>query len=378
MGIRHRTVRRSTAASRWSSEIVFGLEDPVGDALVLGRPLSAATERAEGRIEGPALILGACTYASPGLAASLEEASAGQPLVRLARDESGPARFADPLRRLPRREGRIVFDAWWLAEGQCIEFDDDTVFDAAPLVEDVITSRDFSLDADPEVVDGGTLNLSFVSPLCAPVGHWVELIRTNILAAVAAKMETPPGERALRMLTAPLRAKSFDANRLLTAMSTIGPGCDIHPTAWVERSVLGANVEVGPFAVVRNCVVGDNARIDAQAIAELSVVGEHARLQRRCLANMSLVYPHARVGGILQLGLAGEGSALKMFGVGTDMRLDGPVRVQSPDGLVDVDIAYQGVCIGHGAFVGSGVWIAPGRVIEAGRRVGRARDLFVL
>lgn len=370
--------RRSTAASRWSSETIFGLEDPVTDALVLNRPLSTRSTPAPPRIEGPALVVGTATYASDGLAASLRAASDGQPLVRLGRHQDGPARFADPLRRLPRRDGRIIFDAWWVAEGHSVDRDDDQAFATAPVVEDVFESREIALDADPEVVEGGTLALAFTAPLCAPVGHWVELLRANVLAAITTKMESPAGRRALRILTAPLRAKSFEANRLLTAMSTIGPGCDIHPTAWVERSTLGANVDVGPFAVVRNCVVGDNARIDAQAIAELSVVGEHARLQRRCLANMSLVYPHARVGGVLQLGVAGEGAALKMFGVGTDMRLEGPVRVQSPDGLLDVDIAYQGICLGHGAFVGSGVWIAPGRVIEAGRRVGRARELFVL
>ncbi len=372
-------IRRSTPGSRWSDERVFGLGDLASEAPVLNRPLGASAEPSTSVVTGPALILGTTTFASESLATTLAAAApSGEGVCRLGRSEATTARFADPLQRLERRDGKIVFDAWWVAAGHSIRLDDDAAFEDAPLVEDAFQTRELSLDADPEVVDGGKLSLGFVSPLCAPVGHWVELGRANVLAAIAEKMQRPKGANALRLLTAPWRAKSFDANRLLTAMSTFGPGCDIHPTAWVETSVLGRNVEVGPYAVVRNCVVADDVRIDAQAIVELSVVGEGARLQRRCLANVSLIYPHARIGGILQLGVAGKGAALKMFGVGTDMRLGGPVRVQTPTGLMAVDMSYQGVCIGHDAFVGSGVWIAPGRVIDANAKVGRARDLFVL
>lgn len=70
---------------------------------------------------------------------------------------------------------------------------------------------------------------------------------------------------------------------------------------------------------------------------------------------------------------------MKIYSVGTDMRIGGKVRVQTrAGGLVEVDIGYHGICLGPDAFVGSGVWIAPGRVIAAGARHVRAPEDMVL
>ncbi len=182
----------------------------------------------------------------------------------------------------------------------------------------------------------------------------------------------------LRLLMAAIRARSISMEDVVPHLNTIGSGCQIHRSAVVENCVLGDFVEVGPGAILRGCHIGKDVRVESQAICDLSVIGDHATVQRRSMVNVSLIYPKARVGGILQFALAGRESTSKMFAVGTDMRLAGRVRVETPTGLRDIDLGYQGVCFGHHSFVGSGVWIAPGRVIPENARIARPATAMVM
>ena len=254
---------------------------------------------------------------------------------------------------------------------------DDPALEAALGVRVESRIKQMRLPADPEVTGDDVLTLAMTAAVAAPVGHFVELLRANLLAMGAASLEQPRLARIARFFLAAFRARSFSPERLLSGMNRLGTGCVIHPTAVVEASRLGDFVEVGPHAVVRGCHIAKDVQIGPHAIAEFSVVGEGARMQRRATVAASVVYPRARLGGFLQLGVAGAEAVTKVDSVTTDMRVDGPVRVMTPVGLRAVDIGYQGVCLGHQSWVGSGVWIAPGRVVEAGARLARARDLFV-
>ena len=81
---------------------------------------------------------------------------------------------------------------------------------------------------------------------------------------------------------------------------------------------------------------------------------------------------------IVQFGLVGRDAVNKMFSVGTDMNLAGPVKTPAPGGLVETDRGYLGVCFGHRSFVGSGVWIGPGRIVPEDARLVRPPELMVL
>lgn len=375
-----------TPSSRWSGGVVHGLGDPVAQARVLDRTVEdwrGGSLPDAGKVVGPAFVVGRDLWCSSRLLWSLEQASnvLSKGPSRLARRADGPARFADPLRRLPRSNdgSLILFDAWFVPAGHTLDALDVAALEAATHVDIVAPTFSMRLPADPEVVgQDGDLVLQLARTACAPVSHWVEVQRANLLALPT---WTPSGSRVVgiaRYLWAAFQVGSLTPSHVSQKLGSTGKNCRIHPSAVVEGSRLGDNVEVGPGAIIRGARIASNVTIGAQSLVELSVVGEGARIQRRAMVTASTVYPRARVGGILQLALCGQDASNKMFAVGTDMRLAGPVRVDTPDGLKDVDLGYMGVCFGHHSFVGSGVWIAPGRVIANGRQVTRTKEEMVM
>jgi NDP-sugar pyrophosphorylase family protein len=204
------------------------------------------------------------------------------------------------------------------------------------------------------------------------------VLRANLLALGTRVLEHGPLVAVFVLLWAAVRALSLNPFRILQKLTRRGRRCWVHPDAVVEGCLLGDDVKIDAGAVLRGCVLGDGAKVGPGVVAEYTVIGQGAELQKQSTAVLSVVYPEARLGGVLQLGLAGRGARLKMGAYCTDMNLQGPVRVLTPEGLRPVDMGYQGVCLGHGAFVASGVWIAPGRVIEAGRVVLRPEGSMVL
>ena len=392
----------STPRSRWSDNTVYGLGDPLAQARILDRPLSEwvapaslalPTETATHELHGPALVCGRDLWLSSAMAEGFASAAASRPdeIVRLGRDPEGPGRFADPLSRLPRSpEGLVLFDLWFVPRGQSVQVEPDgarlpTALIGAATVDVAGRTQSWDMPIDPEISGEGKLVLQAGALAAVPVGHWVELLRANLLAIAASVLETPLARGAISLIWAIFRAMSLNPFRVLQKITTRGRRCVVHPSAVVEGCHLGDGVKIDAGAVLRGCWIGDGANIGAQAIAEMSVIGEGARLQRRAMANMCVIYPGARSGGILQLALVGRDAVTKMFAVGTDMRLGQSVSVQVPDpasergwSLSEVDLKYQGVCLGHGSFIGSGVWIAPGRVIAANRKVVRDPGLMVL
>jgi len=373
--------RIDTARSGWTSGRVHGLSDAIADARVLDRPLhdwdrEHGVKDAPARVEGPCVLVGRDLWVSPLLLrdfAHLPETA----LCRLGRRADGPASLSDPLSRLVRDdEGNLRFDLWLVPAGVSLDVTDLAALEGAKLTDVPGRTRRRPVPADPEVVGTEELELVFSSHTLCPVAHWAELLRANLLALGARPFEQGGGLG--RFLWAAARAGSFEPNRVFAKLNRVGEGCDIHPSAVVEGCRLGDFVEVGPGAILRGCSLGNGAKVGAQAICELSVIGEGARIQRRAMVTVSTVYPRARMGGVLQFALAGEASVTKMFAVATDMRLEGPVRAMTPDGLRDVDVGYLGVCFGHRSFIGSGVWIAPGRVVPEGARIGRTRAEMVM
>lgn len=383
-----------TPRSRWCQGEVFGLGDPLEEARVLDRPLrawrheQARALEAPTTLRGPALLVGRDLWVSPGLRRGFLRAArsaGGAAPLRLVRPQGGPAATADPLRRLPRRDAQILFDLWYLPEGAEVSLDPgqealpEALEQAAGLdVEATTHEVSTTVDSGMEGAQDTALSITIASVAAAPVGHWVELGRTNLLAIGTRILGAGPVRGVLTLLWAALRAMSLNPFKILQKTTRRGKNCWIHPQAVVEGCVLGDNVKVDACAVLRGCVLGDNVKVGACAVAEYSVLGEGSELQKQATAVLSVVYPGARIGGLLQLGVAGRGVRQKMGSFGTDMNLHGVVKVMSPQGLLPVDIGYQGVCLGHGCFVASGVWIAPGRIIEAQRVLLRPEGSVVL
>lgn len=385
----------TTPAGRWSGGVVYGLGGALDDALILNRPLSqwreahGATVAEPGEtIEGPALVVGEDVWVSRRLGEYVERAARAQTegqIARLVRDPEGPGALCDPLGRLERVEGGggIAFDVWYVPRGRSVVAPSpdqarlpEALADAAA-VELEFRTFDAKVPVDPEAT-GRSEMLYRLGPVAAvPVSHWVELHRANLLAIGAASLEHGTARGLMAVLWAVVRAMSVQPNKVMARMTQRGKRCRIHPTAVVEACILGDDVHIDAGAVLRGCVVGDGARVGIHATSEFSVIGAGCRVLRQGMVNLAVLYPGARAGGVVQMGVMGRDACVKVFALGIDMRLGKPVRVETPDGLRDVDTGYMGVCFGHGSFTASGVWIAPGRVLEPGRRVLRPPEGIV-
>jgi acetyltransferase-like isoleucine patch superfamily enzyme len=387
-----------TPRSLWSSHTVFGLGDPIDDALILNLPLSAwrgpDAQRAlpGATLQGPALLMGRDLWVSHGMRRDflkLARALSPSKPVRLVRPAEGPALTCDPLRRLPRPAGRLAFDLWFLPEGCAVALPQDPaalpdVLETDPHPLDV-PSRTFSVPVAADEGQAGTddarasLTVTVAGAAAAPVSHWVELGRANLLAIGAQSLDEPAALGLAKLAWAALRALSLNPFAVLGKINRVGKRCWIHPNATLEACVIGDDVRVDAGAVLRACVIGDKAKVGPLALAEYSVIGPHAELQKQSTTILSVAYPHARLGGILQLGVAGHHARQKMGSVATDMNPNGgEVKVMTPLGLQTTDLGYLGVCLGHHAFVGSGLWIAPGRIIEAHRTLLLPPERIVL
>ncbi len=386
-----------TPRSQWCDGEVFGLGDPLNQARILDKPLSqwrdpdARMHKGEPLL-GPALLIGADLWVSPGMKkAFLRKAQqhGGQQALRLTRPKDGPAATADPLQRLPRRNNEILFDLWYLPDGCTITWPHKDswpeALETAPGLDVKTRTHTMSTNIDRGVTGGtdaedgsASIDITLANLVAAPVGHWAELARTNLLAIGTQALAKHPVLAVFGLIWAAIRALSLNPFKVLAKTTRKGKGCWIHPSAVVEGCVLGDHVKVDAGAVLRGCILGDHVKVGATAVSEYSIIGHHTELQRMSFTGLSVVYPNARLGGILQLAVAGEGVRMKMGSYGTDMNLQGAVKVMTPEGLRPVDVGYLGVCLGHRAFVASGVWIAPGRAIEAERTLLRAPESIVL
>ena len=379
-----------TPRSAWTGGQIFGLGDPFDQALILNRTLAdwrgpaALPATAGAPIVGPAFVWGADMWASGGMLDGMEAAARGRAEpVRLVRSVEGPGATADPLGRLPRRDDHILFDLWYVPDGVSVDVGDGLPAALENAVGVDVETKVHEMDVAADSVSSGsgtsTMKLKFAGVAAAPVAHWVELQRANLLALGTQAFERGAVVGALALMWAALRAGSVNPFRIAARLTTRGKRCWVHPSAVVEACVLGDDVKIDAGAIVRGCVLGNGAKVGPQAFGEFSVVGDGAELQKQAICTVTVVYPGARVGGVCQLSVVGRDVRFKLGAVTTDMNPAGaPLRVVTPDGLSAVDFGYLGCCVGHGAFVGSGIWIAPGRAIEGGRLILREASQMVL
>jgi hypothetical protein len=161
-----------------------------------------------------------------------------------------------------------------------------------------------------------------------------------------------------------MRAGSMKPAHLLSKMNRIGPGCEIHPTAWLEGAEIGANVQIGANAVVRMSNIGDGCNIGDGSVVKHSVVGAGSVLFDDLTLGFAVCYPETfLIHGPYHLSVFGRASA--MFAtILDDYRLDGkPIRLEMGGKLVAHPFPFLGSFIGHRTRVAGGSIISPGRSI---------------
>lgn len=204
------------------------------------------------------------------------------------------------------------------------------------------------------------------------IEHWTHLLRVNLLALVARGAEgkkdfdESPWWRKLGMAIAVLwKAGSLEPSKLGKAISRIGKGAKIHPTAVVEACEIGEGAEIGPYAYVRASYIGKNAKVEPYARVLLAVVGEGARVGPTAMFNLGVLYPGAYVsaGGGYQMCIFGRDCFVAVGATFLDLSFGKTVRVVHNGARVDSETHFLGSAIGHRVKVGNGVRVSYGMAI---------------
>lgn len=164
-----------------------------------------------------------------------------------------------------------------------------------------------------------------------------------------------------------MKARSFNKWKILRQLNKIGRNCDIHPAAYVEKSIIGDGVAVGAGVVIRESVIGDGSFIGNGVIVEESVIGEGSTILNGHIL-YSVLYPHSfSVAEMVPASLVGKDTFMGLNSTLTDFRFDGKnVTVLKNGVVVDSGNTFLGSCLGHGVYLGSGCIVAPGRSIPNG------------
>jgi len=204
--------------------------------------------------------------------------------------------------------------------------------------------------------------LPFTDAGVQQIEHWSHILRANWLGlscTIAREVrgfgKQPFWKKIWRFLVVLFKARSLRPHRLARAVSHIGRGSRVHPTAVIEASVLGENVEVGPFAVIRGSLIGDGSRIEEHGVVNASVLGEGARVGKGGIANLSVLYPGAFVspGNGFQASVFGTDSFVAWGVTIFDLSFARPIRVLHQGERVSTDSWFLGAAVGHRARLGA-------------------------
>lgn len=160
------------------------------------------------------------------------------------------------------------------------------------------------------------------------------------------------------------------ASALLDGSNDIGKNCDIHPTAYLEGCTIGDGVSIGAHAVLRWCDVGDGAHIYDSVNMMRGIIGEGTTVHLQHRVVHAVTYPECfLISGALQFSIMGRASAIFAAWI-TDARMDEQgVRTVIEGEVVDSGMRFLGAIVGHRAKVTAGVVTAPGRVVPSGATV---------
>jgi len=234
----------------------------------------------------------------------------------------------------------------------------------------VITAQQKPLPVDPRQFFPSTVEVNFAGAytdaILIHVRHWVHLWLANLFCLGSDLLHAFTGNKLLFLLRA-LSALSFNKHRIFSRFVIRGRDCDIHPTAVVEGCILGNRVSIGAFSLVRGCILADGVKVNEHSIVALSVLGSGASTSPRGWTKFSVVYPNSNTPGhALQGCLVGRNVFMATPSYLYDLKIKGTIKVKHEGRLVDTKLSFLGSCVGHNAIVGPDTWIASGSEIPNG------------
>lgn len=339
-------------------------DDPIGDTLVLNRPLRQWQAEAFSNaglvvvptLDPPCLVVPDTIFAAGAALRAFIEGAAGEDAVFVLK--------------------RSQFASWSTPVQPGVhEVDDGYMFDAIRFVTPRGASpravtvdpheRVAEVPVPPHYTGEGKATIALARRPVLTLHHWVHVLWANQAAQAYDTIATPPPIIGLRLLWAALRARSVNRWKVLRKFSTRGRGCDIHPSAIIEGSTLGNRVTVGANARVLFSHVGDDVNIGTDAQVEASVLGERSWIPQQSVIRGCVLYPGALATGMTQQSVLGR-QAMTAGPAIFDLNLERDVRVEFDGRLVSSGQRVLGAALGHRVRIGSGVSIASGRSIPSG------------
>jgi carbonic anhydrase/acetyltransferase-like protein (isoleucine patch superfamily) len=264
--------------------------------------------------------------------------------------------------------GRVILDLWYLPDGelpgQAAEVRS-ALASRAPALE--VFMREITVPVRLPVLDETRRHFHYAitSTVCCHVQHWVHLLWLCQLAFGVAWLERVYAHKAwaaLKLLGSLAQGRSLNRWKVLAGMNDIGPGGDIHPTAYLEASILGKNVKVGAGACIRNSLIGDDVIVADHAVVLNSVVGHRCYLTENFFLVSSLCYPGSTLGNVkLQMAVIGRDVYLHGWCSFLDAKFIGDIKVRHKGEQVGTGQSFLASCVGHRAVLGAKVLIHPGR-----------------
>jgi len=138
--------------------------------------------------------------------------------------------------------GRVVYDLWLVPAGPLPERLADAraaLRERCPSLE--VPMREIVVPTRMPAVDEheGVFNFAITSTVCCHISNWTHLLWLSQLALGIAWMERVRSHKvwtALKLLGALARERSANKYRVLAGMNAVGPGADMHPSAYLEAS----------------------------------------------------------------------------------------------------------------------------------------------
>ncbi|HSA21693.1 MAG TPA: hypothetical protein P5076_09610 [Myxococcota bacterium] len=266
--------------------------------------------------------------------------------------------------------GRAVYDLWLVPDGELPERAQDVRAALlercppleVPMREIVVPTRMPVLDEKEQV-----FHFAITSTVCCHISHWTHLLWLGQLAFGIAWMERVRSHKvwtALTLLGSLARERSVNKYRVLAGMNSLGPGADMHPTAYLEASILGKDVKVGAGVCIRNSLIGDGVIIADHAVVLNSVIGHGCYLTENFFVASSLCYPGSTLGNIkMQMAVVGREVYLYGWCALMDAKFTGDIKVMHQGKQAGTGRQFLASCVGHRAVLGAKVLIQPGREI---------------
>jgi acetyltransferase-like isoleucine patch superfamily enzyme len=191
--------------------------------------------------------------------------------------------------------------------------------------------------------------------------HWVQLLWLNQLLCRTRLLEHWSQDSKIRRRLGEARPLCPGELRRL---NVIGPGCDIHPTAYVEGSILGRGVRLGPRAFVCNSIVGDGVEVADFSRFHRCVVGAGCHTLNDSHFSWSTFYPESTLASfLLRNSVIGRRVFLTSGVMFWDEPINGTVPVKAGGAEVDTGRWMLGGCAGHRCLLGTRAIFLPGRAV---------------